>query len=159
MLRSYGIFAVLFLAGWTSPSLGAASASAPPDSVSVRRELDLVNVNVVKAWISGDADLFASCFSEDGAMLRPGGRVLASRDSIRARMQATFSQYRATKGTIATLDLHLIGDRAYELGRWVIAAGPVGKPSEAEPDSGYYVQIWKPEGGRWKIWRNMGAGQ
>lgn len=153
-----GAIAVAVLVAWAIPCHdreAAAAAAAPADSVSIRRDVDAGNSQFVKAWMAGDAGLFAACFAEDGAMLRPGGRVILGRDTIRVRMAAVFARYRMTKGTITTLDLHIIGDRAYETGKWVFTIGGVGRESETQPDSGHFVEIWKKEGPAWRMWRDI----
>ncbi len=131
------------------------TSSAPIDSTAIQKDIDAGNANFMRAWMTGDADLFASCFTEDGAMLRPGGRIISGREGIRTRMESVFQQFRAVNAVATTQDLFFTDDRAYETGKWVVTAGPVGKPSAAEPDSGHYVQIWKREGATWKLWRNI----
>jgi uncharacterized protein (TIGR02246 family) len=145
-----------------APALRAKAPGAGPaeaDSATVRRDVDAGNADFLKGWMTGDADLFAACFAEDGAMLRPGGRVILGRDAIRERMKGAFAKYRMTAGTITTQDLHIIGDRAYETGKWVFTIGEVGKESEAKPDSGHFVEIWKREGPAWRMWRDIGVPQ
>jgi uncharacterized protein (TIGR02246 family) len=127
------------------------------DSVSARRDVDAGNAQFVKAWMCADAGLFAACFAEDGAMLPPGGRVILGRDTIRVRMASVFARYRMITGTITTLDLHVVGDRAYETGRWVFTLAGIGREPEAQPDTGYFVEIWKKEGPTWRMWSNIGV--
>ncbi|HYQ96316.1 MAG TPA: SgcJ/EcaC family oxidoreductase [Candidatus Eisenbacteria bacterium] len=135
----------------------AASQQGPPDSARVRSSIDAGNAAFVLAWQSGDADLFASLFADDGALLRPGGGLTIGRESIRSRMRDVFSQVRMTNGTITTADVFLIGDTAYETGAWNFTIGPIGSTT-SEPDSGHYVEIWKRDrSGAWKMWRDIGV--
>ncbi len=135
----------------------AALQPAPPDTAKVRAAIAAGNASFIQAWQTGDADLYASLFAEDGAMLRPGGGLTIGRESIRARMREVFSGVRMTFGTITTIDVFLIGDTVYETGSWNFTIGPIGSTT-AEPDSGSYVEIWKlDKSGAWKMWRDIGV--
>jgi len=122
----------------------------------VRAAVDAGNTTFITAWQTGDADLFASLFAQDGALLRPGGGLTVGRDNIRSRMRDVFRRVRMTFGTITTADLFVIGDTAYETGAWNFTIGPTGSTT-AEPDSGQYVEIWKRDrSGAWMMWRDIG---
>ena len=166
--RSSWIAAIMIaapLCASTVPRAGAADAAgtadatapaAPADSVEVRRQVDAGNAAFVKAWLTGDAGLFASCFAEDGATLQPGGRLVHGREKIHERMKGVYSRVRMTEGTITTVDLFILGDTAYETGKWKFAIGPIG--ALAEPDSGHFVEVWKRTAkGEWKMWRDIGV--
>ena len=111
-------------------------AAASADSALVRAAIDDGNAAFVRAWQTGDADLFTSLFAVDGALLRPGGGLTVGRDKIRARMRDVFASVRMTEGTITTADVFLIGDTAYETGFWNFTIGPIGSTT-SEPDSGH----------------------
>ena len=131
--------------------------ATPADSAAVRAAIDAGNAGFIQAWQTGDADLFASLFATDGALLRPGGGLTVGRDKIRARMRDVFANVRMTEGTITTQDVFLIGDTAYETGFWNFTIGPIGSTT-SEPDSGHYVEIWKRDRtGPWKMWRDIGV--
>ena len=140
--------------------LGAPSvarAAAATDSAAVRTAIDAGNAAFLRAWQTGDADLFASLFAPDGALLRPGGGLTVGRENIRARMKDVFSRVRMTYGTITTVDVFVIGNTAYETGIWNFTIGPLGSTT-AEPDSGNYVEVWtKSKAGAWKMWRDIGV--
>jgi len=134
---------------------GPARASAA-DSSAARAGIDAGNAAFIRAWELGDADLFASLFADDGALLRPGGGLTVGREGIRGRMRDVFARVRMTVGTIATADVFVIGDTAYETGAWNFTIGPIGSTT-SEPDSGQYVEVWKRDrAGAWKIWRDIG---
>jgi len=131
--------------------------ATPADSAAVRAAIDAGNAGFIQAWQTGDADLFASLFATDGALLRPGGGLTVGRDKIRTRMRDVFANVRMTEGTITTQDVFLIGDTAYETGFWNFTIGPIGSTT-SEPDSGHYVEIWKRDRtGPWKMWRDIGV--
>jgi uncharacterized protein (TIGR02246 family) len=138
-----------------SVQAGKANAvqAAAADSVQARKSVDEGNANFVRAWMTGDAGLFADCFAADGALLQPGRPALVGRERIRDRMKAVFAKYRMTEGEITTIDVYILGDAAYETGKWKFAIGPIGQP--AEPDSGRYIEVWKRVGEGWKMWRDI----
>lgn len=127
-----------------------------PDSVQVRADVDSGNARYLEAWRVGSADLLAQLFAEDGALSRKDGTTLVGQDSITAVMGRVFSRYRLRNGAITTLALRIEGNRAYETGRYRLELVPVAGGGAAV-DSGPYSQIWKYEGGQWKMWRNDGT--
>ena len=147
----------LALACATLPGVAALAQTSPEDSVAVRAAIDAGNAAFIRAWQIGDADLFASLFADDGALLRPGGGLTVGRENIRSRMRDVFKRVRMTEGTITTADVFLIDDTAYETGAWNFTIGPIGSTT-SEPDSGSYVEIWKrDDAGAWKMWRDIGV--
>src|SRR2546427_8517919 len=143
--RSLAALTALGLLGGALGSLAsgppASAASAASDSAAVRAAVDAGNTTFITAWQTGDANLSASLFAQDGARLRPGGGLTVGRDNIRSRMRDVFGRVRMTYGAITTADLFVIGDTAYETGAWNFTIGPIGSTT-AEPDSGQYVEIW-----------------
>jgi uncharacterized protein (TIGR02246 family) len=128
---------------------------ADDDSTEARKQIDAGNATFLQAWKYGSDELFASCFAEDGALLHHGRPPILGRDAIRAHMKEVFSRYRMTQGTIRTIDVFLLGTTAYETGTWKFAIGPIGK--KAKMESGSYVEVWKLEGTKWKMWRDIGV--
>lgn len=157
-----GAIAGIVLIAWALPCHDADSGQAAKadsvqaalaDSIQVRASIDEGNADFVRAWLTGDPDLFASCFAADGALLHPGRPAIVGRDRIRDRMKAVFSKIRMTAGAITTVDVYIFGDTAYETGKWKFAIGPIGRA--AEPDSGRYIEVWKRVGDGWKMWRDI----
>lgn len=160
--RAFVTVAALLAVGLTPGSMSL-RAEAPPedpepgvaDSAAVRVHVDAGNANFMKGWLTADADLFASCFAEDGAMLQPGGRSVIGREAIRARMKDVFQRVRMTEARIETVDLFILGDTAYETGSWWFTYAVGDAPAEA--DSGRFVEVWKREGNAWRMWRDIGV--
>lgn len=135
---------------------GPRMPKAADDSATVRRAIDAGNARYVEAWKRGDAKLFASGFADDGAELHPGQPMVYGRDAIKEHMERVFKVVRMQDGTIDTRDVFIIGDTAYETGRWRFTFVSEGRP--AEPDSGAYVEVWKRERpGVWLMWRDIGV--
>jgi uncharacterized protein (TIGR02246 family) len=149
--------AALLFAGALALLPPASARASAPDSALVRAAIDAGNTAFIRAWELGDADLFASLFADDGALLRPGGGLTVGREEIRGRMRQVFARVRMTAGTITTADVFVIGETAYETGAWNFTIGPIGSTT-IEPDSGHYVEVWKRDGSdAWKIWRDIGV--
>jgi uncharacterized protein (TIGR02246 family) len=137
----------------------AAKAPSPPraadDSATVRRSIDLGNANYIAGWTKRDPVLFSECFAPDGAILSPSGRTIYGRPAIAARMTEIFKSEAMQEGRIATTHVYVLGDIAYETGRWWFTFVSDGK---AEPDSGRFVEVWKRQKpGQWKMWRDVGV--
>src|SRR5438094_3721151 len=100
--RSLAALTALALFGGALGSLASgppvSAASAASDSAAVRAAVDAGNAAFITAWQTGDADLFASLFAQDGALLRPGGGLTVGRDNIHSRMRDVFSRVRMTYG-------------------------------------------------------------
>jgi uncharacterized protein (TIGR02246 family) len=154
-LGCFVALACLLVSIHRSTASGALAAPAP-DSAQVQKQIDAGNDQFVKAWTTGDADLFAGCFASDGGLFRGGGAVVIGRDAIRERMKGTFGRYRMARGTIRTTGLWFADDRAYETGKWVFTIGKVDSLGTAAPDSGHYLEIWRLEAGKWRMWRDIG---
>jgi uncharacterized protein (TIGR02246 family) len=133
----------------------ARAAEAPMDSAGVRRAVDKGNAAYIEAFKKRAPGSFAALFTVDGAMLTANGRVFRGRRAIEGRMKDVMSRVRMTEGRIETSSLVLMDGLAYETGRWWFSfAADTGA---AEPDSGRYVVLWKPEGGVWKLHRDIGV--
>ena len=126
-----------------------------PEALQPRKRIDNANAYYVKAWKTGDAEMFANNFAKKGALFEEGGKVVLGYDAIREHMNGTFSRMRMKEGSIRTTGLWFADGCAWETGKWVFAIGSVTELGNAKPDSGYYLKIWLPEDGYWKIWRDL----
>src|SRR5438105_2102385 len=95
-----------------------ASPSPKVDHAEVRAEIDRVGTNYMDALLTGNAKLFSECFTEKGAMLLPGGKVVQGRDSIFIAMRAAFHVRQVLDGTSTTQELFIVDENAFETGRW-----------------------------------------
>ena len=126
-----------------------------PEALQPRKRIDNANAYYVRAWKTGDADMFANNFAKKGALFDSGGQVVLGYDAIREHMNGAFSRWRMKEGTIRTTALWFADGCAWETGKWVFAIGSVSEIGNAIPDSGYYLKIWIEEDGYWKIWRDL----
>lgn len=129
---------------------------AVDDSTEARRQIESGNAKLLEAWKTGNAQLFASLYALDGALLEPGKPPVTGRDAILQRMEGIFARDRMAEGSIAIEDVFVLGEHAYATGTWKFAIGPIGK--RAKSRSGRFVDIWVREGvGRWMKWRDVGV--
>jgi uncharacterized protein (TIGR02246 family) len=139
----------------TAHAKGPRLPRAADDSATVRRAIDAGNAQFIRGWTAGDARVFADCFADDGAQLAANGRINYGRDAIHDRMEKVFEKLRMQDGDITTTNVFIIGDTAYETGKWRFTFVSEGK---AEPDSGRFVEVWKRQKpGVWKMWRDIGV--
>jgi uncharacterized protein (TIGR02246 family) len=125
------------------------------DPGAVRKAVDAGNAGFLAAWKAGDAKAFAALFDEEGALLETGGTVVHGRDAIRRAMAETFEKIRMTEGTITTTDVFVMGDLAYETGRYRFAMKAPDKGPRTV--SGRYVELWKRQAdGSWRMYRDIG---
>ncbi len=156
MRRSLPLCAVLLaVCAVPAHAKGPRMPRAADDSATVRRAIDAGNAQFIQGWVKGDARLFAECFAADGAQLAANGRINYGRDAIRDRMHQVFEKVRMQDGAITTTNVFILGDTAYETGKWRFTFVSEGK---AEPDSGRFVEVWRRQKpGVWKMWRDIGV--
>jgi len=126
-----------------------------PEALRPQKRIDNANAYYLKAWKTGDAEMFANNFASKGALFDAGGKVVVGYDAIREHMKDTFSRLRMKEGSIRTTGLWFADNCVWETGKWVFAIGSVTEIDNAKPDSGYYLRIWIHEESYWKIWRDI----
>jgi uncharacterized protein (TIGR02246 family) len=129
-----------------SSQYGSAAASRF-DSTAIGRAVDAANRRFENAFNSGDAAGAAREFyARDARILPPGSETVQGGDKIAAYWvaAATAPQTGVRRVQLSTLDLQLVGDAAYEIGRatLTLANGKSVAPR--------YLIVWKKEDGVWR---------
>lgn len=125
------------------------------DPGEVRDAVVLINGRYLSALLAGNATALSECFTERGAILMPGGRVIQGRDSVFIAGRRVFQTTRVFEVTGRTAELFVVDENAFELGEWNAVVGRLDDAG-GRPDSGRYVRVWKRDDNReWKIWRDM----
>lgn len=97
----------------------------------------------------GDAAGLAAMYATDGQVLPPNSDIVSGAPAIQALWQGVIdSGIKGAKFTV--LDVTERGDLASETGKYEMS-GADGKVL----DHGKYVVVWKREGGRWKLHRDI----
>ena len=138
-----GVSGVKPKAGWEAAELAAA-----------RRAIDEGNARAVRAWATGDAELFASVFEDEGRELRPDGSVVRGRRKIVELVKASMKRLGpGVELTVKTTGVWLDGGTAYETGKSVYKYTADGQPKTFET---LFVSIWKKQkDGSWKLHADM----
>lgn len=125
-------------------------ARADPEA-DLRAAIAAANDAFVRALVAGDARGMAAVFTEDALVIPAMQRGFVSgRDAIEAYDARRVGSIRYLEATIATVQLEVEGDLAWEAGtnRMVVQQG------ERAPMTvtGRYLAVWRRgEDGRWRI--------
>src|ERR1700719_1652062 len=132
-----------------SPAQSGAVAKA-------RKAIDKGNAQWIDAWDKADASLISGLFAADGVLLGTNGKSFKGPNQILERMKTVMeASGKGVKSTVTTIDLWLIGDTAYETGKYSYTSQEKGQPVT---DEGRYVTIWRRQSdGSWKIIADMGV--
>jgi uncharacterized protein (TIGR02246 family) len=151
---------LLFIVATASAQSGAggkqkadSSSSSAAELARVRREIDEGNARAVKAWATGDAEMFASVFADEAVELRPDGSVVRGRRQIVELVKASMKRLGpGVELTVKTTGVWLDGATAYESGKSVYKYTQEGQPKTFET---LFVTVWKKRNGVWKIYSDM----
>ncbi len=133
----------------------AAAGSPQDETAEVRSAIDAGNALWIEAFRNSDAELLASAFDENGAILSSSGDRVDGREAIRERMGVAMDRVGPAETTIETLNVWVEGDVAYETGMYSYTFRP-GTDDERVA-AGRYVVVWKRQAdGSWKIFRDIG---
>jgi ketosteroid isomerase-like protein len=127
--------------------LAAGSASAA--QTGVRAAIEKANGAFTALLAKGDAAGLAALYTADGQVLPPNGDIASGAAGIQKVWQGAMDAG-VKSATLTTLDVTAGGDLASETGKYELR-GADGKVL----DGGKYVVVWKREGGRWKIHRDI----
>ena len=121
-----------------------------------RKAIDKGNAQWIEAWDKADASLIAGLFAADGVLLGRNGKSFKGPNQILERMKTVMEAAgKGVKATVTTVDLWLIGDTAYETGKYSYTSQEKGQPVT---DEGRYVTIWRRQSDNsWKIIVDMGV--
>ncbi|MGH9323281.1 MAG: YybH family protein [Vicinamibacteria bacterium] len=115
----------------------------------VRAEIEAANKLFEAAAAKGDGKATAALYTPTGQALPANGEAVSGTEALGKFWQGVFDS--GVKGVkLKTLEVEAHGDAAHEVGQYELsdAAGKV-------LDRGKYVVIWKKDGGRWKLHRDI----
>lgn len=134
----------------------AGSDSTSEELANARRGIAKGNAVWIEAWAKGDAAMIISTFAEDAIELRPDGKVIKGHRQILEHIKASMQKLGSgVVLTVATSNIWLDGDKAYETGKSNYKYLENGQPKTFEAR---YVSIWRRErDGTWKLFMDMGV--
>ena len=162
MTRTFiGTGAIVLAVSLAFAQTSFAQAKAQPAPVQAgtledaRRAIDKGNAQWSEGWAKREAALIASLFAEDGVQLLTSGKIIKGPKEIGERQKAAMmGADPGVKVTVTTKNVWLVGDTAYETGRYKYEYTEKGKPGV---DEGQYVTAWKrQQDGSWKLIMDTG---
>ncbi len=120
-----------------------------------RQAIDKGNAQWVEAWDKADASLIATLFAPDGILLAENGKFFKGPQQIFDRQKTVMERAgKGVKATVTTVDLWLVGETAYETGKYSYKFQEKGRPVI---EQGRYVTVWKRQSDdSWKIIMDIG---
>jgi uncharacterized protein (TIGR02246 family) len=115
----------------------------------VQPAIEAANAQFSAAAAKGDGSGLAALYAADGQVLPAGSEVIQGTDAIQKFWQGALDSGIAGIG-LKTLEVFAHGSTATEVGQYELRdkAGKV-------LDHGKYIVVWRREGGKWKLLRDM----
>ena len=114
----------------------------------VRAQIEAANRGFMAAFAKGDAAAIAALYTSGSQVLPPNSDVVNGTEAVREFWQGAMA-LGLTGARLDTVEVEAAGDTAIEVGRYRLMAG------DNPADQGKYIVVWKNEGGRWKIHRDI----
>jgi ketosteroid isomerase-like protein len=118
-------------------------------SSEIREGIAVANANFMNTFNRGDGAAMGALYTENGQLLPPNSDFVRGQSAISAFWQGAMDMG-IKSAKLETVELDGQGDAAFEVGRYSLA-GEGG----AEIDSGKFIVVWKKEGGKWKLHRDI----
>ena len=117
--------------------------------MSGHEEIAATNKAFMAAFGQGDADGVSNLYTKTGSVLPPNSEIIGGIAAIRGFWQAVMDM--GIKGAkLETVDLEVYPGGAWERGNYTLT----GAKGEVM-DRGKYIVVWKEEGGKWKLHRDI----
>jgi uncharacterized protein (TIGR02246 family) len=116
--------------------------------VAVQGAIDTTNRAYVAALVKKDAKAFGDLFTVDAVSLPTRSPAIHGRDAIVESMREVFRHLTFERGKLRTLETHLEGETASEIGSYEF---DVLVDGNAERLQGRYLVVWRAVNGVWKI--------
>jgi uncharacterized protein (TIGR02246 family) len=114
-----------------------------------RAGIDRSNQDFMAKFARQDAEGLASLYTVDACLLPSQSDIIEGTDNIKAFWRRIFDMG-VREGVLETVDLEALGDTAIEMGRYTMKVD-----GGAVADHGKYVVVWKNDGKRWKLHKDI----
>jgi len=111
--------------------------------------ISATNQAFMDAFGRGDAAGVADLYTKTGSVLPPNFEVIGGIEAIRGFWQGAMDMG-IKEAKLETVDLEVYQGAAWERGNYTLT----GAKGEVM-DRGKYIVIWKDEGGKWKLHRDI----
>ena len=115
-----------------------------------RAEITAVSERFVAAFSRGDAVGMAACYTENSMVMSPNKDFITGRAEIQKHFQGRVDTGIMKAIKFETVELEEHGDIAYEVGKLTVF-----DTNDKIVFTGKYLDIWKQEGGPWKLHRDI----
>ena len=115
----------------------------------IRSQIESANKEWMAAFKACDATALANLYTGQGQLLPANSDFVRGKAAIRSFWQGGIDMG-FKDAILETVEVEAYGDTAIEVGRYRIFVG-----GGTVADHGKYVVVWKNEGGRWKIHRDI----
>jgi uncharacterized protein (TIGR02246 family) len=126
----------------------AVLGALPSEADEVRDAVEAGNRAFIAAFLKGDADAVAQLYTENAQVFAPGAPVARGRAAIAAAWRRTIESGVADL-SLQTAEVESDGDLACETGIVRLVS------RDGTKTEGRYVVVWKREGGRWMLHRDI----
>ncbi len=126
-------------------------ASAQALAGSPREHIDASLIKFVAAFNAGDGAGVAALYTEDAALLPPGGTQVNGRAAIQDFWQGAIDSGMKID-SLGAVEVDANGNIAGEIGEFVLSVPGEGGASKVP---GKYIVIWKRDGHSWMLHRDI----
>ena len=132
-------------------SLFACQPPAKPvfDLANAKKEIEAANLAITEFVAKGDSAGLASAYTPDGSLMLNNIPSIKGKDKL-ISFWSGFIQSGGSKIILTTLELW--GDENFIAEEGLLE---IKTKEGAQIDKGKYIVLWKKEGGKWKVHRDM----
>jgi ketosteroid isomerase-like protein len=132
-------------------------AAAPSSKAQTLKDaapfIDKANSEWAEAIVTGDADVMSAPYATDGIFIAPDGTAIHGRAAVRAMYAKRPATVKVLKATIKSDGRAAHDpDDVYE---WGTARMTLKRGKAVREVSGRYLTVWRRDGKRWLISRNI----
>jgi ketosteroid isomerase-like protein len=133
-----------------SPSASTTcSAAGSFDLAAMRKVIEENNLRFTRAHVTGDQALIDAMFTQDARSLPPESEPVIGRAAI-SKLTADYIAFGVAEFSEETTDFYGNEELLIDQGNYVMVYG-----KDKTTEKGKYLNVWKQEGGTWKIYSNV----
>jgi len=119
------------------------------DLAAMRKVIEENNARFTRAHVTGDQALIDAMFTEDAKSLPPESEPVIGRAAI-SKLTADYIAFGVAEFSEETTDFYGNEELLIDQGNYVMVYG-----KDKTTEKGKYLNVWKKEGGTWKIYSNV----